>query len=259
MKRCTIRPEPVVGDRALETGILRSPQHQTIDHIEPPIVGTQTPRWAQSGAAQSARQWASPAHAGIWCLGTIITGTGRDAGSSRRQSQGIPEPPDRLPPIRATICPRIPSQHPPLPRANRGRCRPRRLRRERDVSANIIELLDDIVRCPAYPLLDDKVLRGPVDRAAEHPHRPHRERHDPQLHRPLGGQLDCCRNEAVDVGFAAVRGGQPAYRVGPQRVAAEAIATGTAAVCTSRSVTLPKTTRPSSPEDDDLTTTIRAL
>jgi hypothetical protein len=61
----------------LESGTPRSPQQQTIDHIEPPIVGdADAPLGAKSAAAQSARQRASPAYAGIWCRGTIITGTG---------------------------------------------------------------------------------------------------------------------------------------------------------------------------------------
>jgi hypothetical protein len=90
----------------------------------------------------------------------------------------------------------------------------------RDSIANLAELLVNIVHRPASPLLDDEVFRRTLDLATEYRHRPHGERHDPQLDRPLGGQLDSRRDKTVDVGFASVRDGEPSYRIGPQRVAA---------------------------------------
>ena len=42
-------------------------QQQTIDQIEPPIVGNADAPLGENEAAQTARQRASPAYAGSWC------------------------------------------------------------------------------------------------------------------------------------------------------------------------------------------------
>ena len=144
-----------------------------------------------------------------------------DAGSSRRPSRGIREPLVRLLLNPATGCRRLPRRLPPLLRANRGHCptttstsgtgtRARTALSCLTISSNVRFDHCRTTRSSAVGSIEPR----------EHLNRPHRERHDPDPRRPDSGQLGGRRNQAIDIGFAAVCRGQPADRNGCQRVAA---------------------------------------
>ena len=148
-------------------------------------------------------------------------GQGRAAGSSRRPSRGIPEPPVRPRLIPAAACRRFPRERLPPPRASRGRFRSRPLRREPRccartalsclaISSNVLRDHCSTTRSSADGSIEplNIVIGRTVNETI-------RNRTDHCLASSAAAAM-----RPIDVGFAAVCGGQPADRIGPQRVAA---------------------------------------